>query len=108
MFMMVRGSCAALKATCGSSPLTSNCIRNHLGRDVVLGQRLEQRTDCLSKDVSLKFVKALGVFVLHRVEEHQVPTFYQSQDNMHNLNVSFTLMTQTLMHHQCLYHQRVC
>lgn len=31
MFMMVRGSCAAPKATCGFPPPPSNCIRTHLG-----------------------------------------------------------------------------
>lgn len=30
MFMMVKGSCAALKATCGWPPQISNCIRTHL------------------------------------------------------------------------------
>lgn len=27
---MVKGSCAALKATCGWPPFKSNCIRTHL------------------------------------------------------------------------------
>lgn len=39
MFMMVKGSCAAPKATCGWPPLTSNRIRTHLGERYDVGPK---------------------------------------------------------------------
>lgn len=55
MFMMGRGSRAALKTTCGCSPLTSNCIRNHLGGGFGAGAETETEEGlCLYRDVSVQ------------------------------------------------------
>lgn len=53
MFMMVKGSCAAPKATCGWPPLISNCIRTHLGERYDVGPKpviADMQTVPLSKN----------------------------------------------------------